>query len=207
MRPSSSTSTNMQEYESTADQHSGTRPIQGTFLARLVLGAAMAAAELDPFRSMSNVAHSSTAFREVNPKLLKRVRRLFDEGAHEFFEDGIESRFSRSLMLLLKQDGKDALSAIAEYLGSGNARANVAAETLRWLGDIGDRETLTARWQILKRSLSDKSPTVRDGAILGFANLNDPRAIQALTDAKTNEPITELRKLIDQVLEQLQNVK
>lgn len=198
-------STSIQEYESPADLRSGTH---GPLIARVVLRAAMAVTALDAqFRPMSNFAPSSTAAYGVNPILQKRIRDLFDQGAHEFFEDGMESRFSRSLMMLLREEGAEAVRATGEYLLSGSAKADVASETLRWLGDLGDNNTLTTRWEILKHSLNDKSPTVRDGAILGFANLNDPQAITALSEAKRKEPIVELRKLIDQVVEQLQKAK
>jgi HEAT repeat protein len=111
------------------------------------------------------------------------------------------------LISMLQVHRGDGILAIAEYLRSGAAKPDVTSETLRSIGDFDDAETLTARWRVLRDSLMDKSPMVRDGAILGFANLNDPKAIQVLAQAKMNEPLNELRKLIDKVLEQLNNIK
>jgi hypothetical protein len=201
-------STSIQEYDSTADQPSGTRTSRGPLLARVVLYAAMGATGLDGlFRPMSNFAQSSTAVKEVNPILRKKVRELFDEGAQEFFQDGMESNFSTSLMQMLAHEGTDAVRAIAEYLFCGNANADVASEALRSLAEVEDESTLAARWQILKHFLKDKSPLVRDGAILGFANLNDPNAMKVLSEAHAMEPIAELQKLIEQVIRQLERTE
>jgi hypothetical protein len=158
--------------------------------------------------TQGTIAQSSTQLDEkLNPALTQQVRRVFDQGAHEFFRDGMESNFSRSLLMLLREHGQEAVVAIAEYLFSGNAKADVTSEALRWMSDIDDRSTFVKRWQIFRRSLMDKSPRVRDGAILAFANMDDPRALNILEQAKTIEPIAELRSLIDQVIAQLERTK
>ncbi|MCX6622639.1 MAG: HEAT repeat domain-containing protein [Acidobacteria bacterium] len=152
-------------------------------------------------------AESSTAASEVDPQMLREVRDLFDLGASEFFCDGVYSQFSRSLLRLLAQHGKDAIRAIADYVFSGNPRPDVVSEALRWLSDLDDRETSSQRWAILQRTLRDPSPRVRDGAILGFAALNDTRALPVLLEAKNLEQIEELRALIEQVILQLERAK
>jgi hypothetical protein len=159
-------------------------------------------------RGSHTIAQSSTVLNEeVDLGLTLEIRRLFDQGAREFFRDGMESNFSRSLLRLLHKHGPEAVVAIAEYLFSGNPKPDVASEALRWMSDIDDNSTFLERWQIFRRSLKDQSPRVRDGAILAFANMNDPRAVSILTDAKAIEPIAELRSLIEQVIVQLEHSK
>lgn len=51
--------------------------------------------------------------------------------------------------------------------------------------------------------LRDPSPRVRDGAVLGFATLDDPRARPFLYEARDSENVDELRRLIEKVVEQL----
>jgi hypothetical protein len=153
------------------------------------------------------VADSSTASVDVDPTVLQEVTELFDQGATEFFHDGMQSRFSRGLLALIGQHGRRALRAISEYLFSGDAKPGVTSEALRWIADYRDPSTFFDRWAILQRMLKDRSPAVRDGAILGFATLDDPRALPLLMEARRVETINELRRLIDLVLAQLERAK
>jgi len=113
------------------------------------------------------------------------------------------SHFSGSLFAVIAQRGRAAFRAIAEYLFSGSGNADVVSEALRWLADFDDPATLPQRWAILQRTLQDSSPRVRDGAILGFAALDDPRARSLLLQTQEVEPVPELRRLIKQVVDQL----
>jgi HEAT repeat protein len=115
----------------------------------------------------------------------------------------MHSPFSRALLAIVARHGRTAFQAIAEYLFSGAANPDVTSEALRWLGDFEDPATLPQRWVILQRTLEDQSPRVRDGAILGFAALGDPRARPLLLEAQEAEQIAELRLLIDQVVKNL----
>jgi hypothetical protein len=158
-------------------------------------------------RRDDTLADSSTASVDIDPALLKEVTELFEQGAPEFFHDGMESRFSRGLLALIRRDGRRAMRAIREYLFSGDAKPSVTSEALRWIAGYRDPSTFFDRWAILQRMLKDRSPAVRDGAILGFATLDDPRARQLLVEARSVEAISELGQLIDQVLIQLERTK
>ena len=217
MRRSNATATALPANLSKVVQVTGTSTSPGPFLARFVLSAVMATTGAEGYLPLGisryrggshTIAHSSTVLNEeVDPALTLEIRRLFDEGAREFFRDGMQSNFSRSLLRLLHEHGPEAVVAIAEYLFSGNAKPDVASEALRWMSDIDDKSTFLDRWRILRQSLRDQSPRVRDGAILAFANINDPRAMSILAEAKTIEPVAELRSLIDQVIVQLERSK
>ena len=149
------------------------------------------------------VAEAATLPVECDQELIQEIRDLFERGASEFFEDGMRSAFSRTLIATLKQHGKMAIKAVAEYLFSGVANPDVVSEALRWLADFNDPDTLTQRWIILQRLMQDPSPRVRDGAVLGFATLDHPRARPLLLEAREKENIPELRSLMDKVIEQL----
>ncbi len=208
---------------SDAEQGSSTRPEQkraylqpGLLVARCLLIAALTAGPSAPLSvSSGDPAHlrrrdflvvsteSGTAEQECDPALLEHIREIFRRSRAEFFEDGMHSAFSRALLATLAKHGREAFRAVAVYLYSGDADAEVVAEALRWLADFNDVTTLHERWAILQRCLRDQSPRVRDGAILGFAALDDPRARPVLEAAKTAEPLNELRRTIDQVIAQL----
>jgi hypothetical protein len=183
----------------------------GVLFAGLVLWAALTTAGPTGTAPMGTyfrrrdefTVESSTADLERDPELLKQVEEVFKQGASEFFQDGMYSHFSRSLLVILAQYGRAAIRAIAEYVFSGSGNADVVSEALRWLADFDDPATLPQRWAILQRTLQDRSPRVRDGAILGFAALDDPRARSLLLQTQESEPIPELRRLIKQVVDQL----
>lgn len=187
------------------------RPIAGLVLsAALTTGGPVGAfsiADLSRRRRDDVAAESSTAHVDLDPLLLNEIRELFEQGASEFFRDGLHSNFSRTLLRTLAQHGQAAFRAIAEYVFSGNAKPDVVSEALRWLADFNDASTLSQRWAILQRTLRDPSPRVRDGAILGFAALDDPRARPLLLNARSLEQIGELRALIDQVVAQLERAR
>jgi hypothetical protein len=216
MTRSNTATTSLPEPVSKMDRGTGTNTSPGSFLARIVLGAVMATTGpegylpfwISRFRSWGRVAQSSTlADEQVDPALSREVRKLFDDGAREFFRDGMESNFSWALLELLHDHGQRAVTAIAGYLLSGSAKPDVASEALRWISDIDDQATFLQRWDLLQHSLHNESARVRDGAILAFANMNDPRASKILAEARTLEPVAELRKLIDQVIRQLEHAQ
>ena len=194
-----------------ADVMRVTRP--GLLIAGLVLSAALTSGGLGATGAVSiaeytgrkryDAAESSTTAVECDPELLSEIRELFEQGASEFFQDGVHSAFSRTLLVTLAQHGRAAFRAVAEYLFSGDANPDVVSEALRWLADLNDPSTFLDRWSLLQCTLNDRSPRVRDGAILGFATLDDPRALPILLGARDIEQIVELRRLIDKVIEQL----
>ena len=215
MRRGHTATTNLPEPVPKKDNVTGTKTSPGSFMAHVVLGAFLSTTTPERglphftsrFRSWDDgtIAQSSTlADERVDPALSREVRKLFDDGAREFFRDGMESSFSRSLLKIVHDHGQEAMMAVAGYLLSGSAKPDVASEALRWISDIDDQATFLQRWDLLQRSLRNESARVRDGAILAFANMNDPRAAKILAETRKFEPVEELRKLIDQVIRQLE---
>jgi HEAT repeat protein len=171
-----------------------------------MIGAALQAAQftsLDRRRPEEFLADSSTAASFVDPALLRSVKSLFAKGASEVFYDGMESQFSRAFLEMLDVYGNSFLSAVSEYLFSDEGKPEVVSEALRWLADVGAPTTLSKRWSMLRHGLKSASPVVREGAILGFAALDDPRALDVLLEARNREHIKELRVLIEHVAARL----
>jgi hypothetical protein len=146
-------------------------------------------------------AQSSPA--SVDPALVEQMRQIFRRGASEFFEDGMDSNFAKELLLSVMEHGNAAIDAIAEYLFSSTANSDVGSEALRRIADVEDRRILASRWALLRRSLKHRSSRVRDGAILGFASLDDHSALDFLKGVEMEEQVPELRHLIRKVIEQL----
>lgn len=156
-----------------------------------------------PLRRRFEIVAVDSLPAEVDPMLVGQIRQMFERGASEFFEDGMDSSFARELVLSVIEHGSATIDAIAEYLFSTTANFDVGSEALRRIADIKDRRSLASRWALLQRSLKHRSSRVRDGAILGFATLDDHRALEVLKSVETEEPIPELQKLIQKVIEQL----
>lgn len=195
-------------------QHTEASRRRAKWLAAVVLGTAMAIRPVpSSFTRLYSrgqdefPAESSTQPAQVDPVLLQTVKDLFEKGASEFFHDGMDSNFSRALLSLLESRGADALAAIAEYLYLNEANPEVVSEALRWLAEFGGPDTIQKRWSILRRGLESRSPVVRDGAILGFATLDDPRAHTLLLEARESERVRELQVLIERVAARLERAR
>lgn len=120
------------------------------------------------------------------------VDRLFESAGELYFEDGMESDFSRELVSVVKKYGNLAMGEIGYLITYGRVDDEVAGEALRWLACMDDASTYGWRLWILEKSLSSKSPVVRDGAALGLASMGDAHAIQYIRKAIDEETITEL---------------
>jgi hypothetical protein len=135
------------------------------------------------------------------------LKALFREARSITFEDGMESDFSRELVRLVRQYGKTAMAVITSLIVNDNVNAEVAAETLRWLGRVDHPPSHHDRLWLLERSLLSTSVLVRDGAALGLASLDDPHAIPYLRQAIDREKYASLREDLKQVHYQLESTR
>jgi len=135
----------------------------------------------------------------------EKLDRLFRAAKDQIFEDGIESDFSKELILLVKKYGYFALGIITRLIVAEQVNPEVASEALRWIGHMDDPSSYRSRLLLLERSLYCQSPRVRDGAALGLASMDDPHAVSHLKRAIVRESYEELRKDLRQVLVQLEN--
>jgi len=149
-------------------------------------------------------ASSSTKRAITAGSIEKELHQLFNEFRHEVFEDGVESDFSRRLVRLIEAKGNIALLELNALSRSPNTPANVSAEALRWIGQMRHSETHAYRRWILADLLKAPSILIRDGAIVGLLNLDDPsikHSVQAALDSERSE---QLREDLSQLLNQLE---
>ena len=135
--------------------------------------------------------------------VLEEIERIIVGDSGEVFEDGMESRFSRKLVVLIERYGDEAIDAIAELIRQRRMNVENVAEAMRWLGHIEHPPTHHKRLQLLMRGLVDEEYSVRDGAILGLESLDSPEAIPALESAIPNEKYPELRCDMQALVEEL----
>ena len=146
---------------------------------------------------------NSTISYDPPYELEKAIERLFDTAKGEFFEDGVETDFSRNLLNLIRAYGDTAVEMLTGLIVSEYVDSEVASEALRWIGRLDDAGTYKSRLQLLEKSLGNSAARVRDGALLGLASLDDPSAIRYLEKALQGESLEQLRRNIQQVLDQL----
>jgi hypothetical protein len=150
---------------------------------------------------------SSTIRQNYSKELSEEIYSLFKASDEQNFEDGMESEFSKKLILLVKEYANEAIEIIISIIHyDERVNAEVAAEALRWLGKIDHAPSYGFRLWLLERSLRCSKARIRDGAILGLASLNDPHAISFLKLAIEQEKYSELRKDMEQVLTQLESI-
>ena len=137
-------------------------------------------------------------------RIKRQMEKLFFAAREEVFEDGMESEFSRELVLSIKQYGDPVIEVIRELILNDSVSPEVASEALRWIGYIEHEDTRDARLRLLEQSLTSSSLRVRDGAVLGLSFLDDPRATGSLRKAMELEGSKLIRRNMQQVLEQLE---
>jgi hypothetical protein len=138
-------------------------------------------------------------------KLEGEIQYLFALGKVEIFEGGMDSRFSQYLYRLIDEYGDNAIASLSEKItrDSDNLAPVVAGQTLKLLGEIENQHLRSWIFAALIKGLKSKYVDVKDGAILGLASLDDPKAIPHLEAAIEHEQNRELREDMEQVLEQL----
>lgn len=149
-------------------------------------------------------APSSTERTISTDNVERELEQLFNEFRHDIFEDAVDSDFSRRLMHMIETKGNITLLELNALLRAPHTSPTVAGEALRWLGQMRHRETHAYRRWILADLLRTPSVLVRDGAIVGLLNLDDPsvkHVVQAALESETSE---QLREDLAQLLEQLQ---
>lgn len=159
---------------------------------------------LEPSQRQKPVG-ATTELYKPSDALYSKIEAIFWTAKGEFFEDGMESTFSKQLNSFVKRYGNDVLEAITCLIVYERVAPEVGGEALRWLGRIDHAESYEYRRWLLERSLSLSSTRVRDGATLGLASMDDKHAIPYLKRAIEAEQCSELKADMESVLEQLEN--
>lgn len=142
--------------------------------------------------------------QELTKYVEKTIDRLFESARELYFEDGMETDFSRDLVSLVKKYGNLAMGEISYLISYGRVDSEVAGEALRWLARINDPSTYGWRFWLLEKGLLSKSPVVRDSAALGLLSMCDANAIPDIRKAIERETIAELRDDLRGALRELE---
>ena len=151
---------------------------------------------------------SSTDAELGTPRL---IRTQFAEVAalagEEWFEDGVESKFSRALSSLLHAYSDGVIAAVEAFVGSPNTNVEVAVEAAKWLGEVDHAATQRYRRTLLEKMLNAPSVRLRHGAAAGLASMDDPASLDALRGALGGESNRRLRDYLQLVVNQLERTR
>lgn len=145
-----------------------------------------------------------TERREPPIGLDERIKVLFQAAKEEFFEDGMESEFSRELTALVTKYGDFAITSIAPFILNEKVSTDIGSEALGSLARIDHPRSYRFRKRLTESSLKSKSVQIRDSASLALAILDDPSSVPFLRDAIKREPCEELRQNVRSVLARLE---
>lgn len=157
------------------------------------------------FASRQRTYTAQIAQRYPVSEARQAVLDLFRNARDEFFEDGIDSEFSRGLISMVNRYGDFGVSALAGEILNLRGSEEAASEALRWIGRIRSEVSRGYRRWLLERSLFSTSPKIRDGAVLGLASMADPLSASELKRAASSETVEPIRQDILELLAQLED--
>jgi hypothetical protein len=166
------------------------------------------AAAAQPFNMAPGLLNSTDADLGISPVVESSLAELFSEARHAWFEDGVESEFSRTFSTLVHTYGDAAVSAAQSLLLSPSTNVEVAIEAAHTLGEIDHPPSLRYRRSLLERLLlTASSVRLRHGAAAGLASMDDPSSLPVVSEAYTREDNQRLRQYLQRVVEQLERTR
>lgn len=170
-----------------------------------VVGLGAAAQSIVPAPGLLNSTdRSQGASRLVESKFAEAVALA----GEEWFEDGVESDFSRTLSTLLHTYRDAAIAPVETFLGSPSTNIEVAVEAAQWLGKVDHPASRRYRRSLLEKVLSSApSARLRHGAAAGLADMDDPSSLSAVVEARDRESNRRLRHFLQLVVDQLERTR
>ena len=144
------------------------------------------------------------ATRPKEQAIEENLERIFDEARDEEFENGMDSKFSESLTAMVLLHDAEAVIAVGRILKTPNIGIEVLIEALRQIGQLEHEPTRAARLNLIEPYLRNDAIRVRYAACLGLAALEDAEATGTLRAALDAEPSEQIRKILLQVINQLE---
>ena len=140
--------------------------------------------------------------RYVDARVVKNeVERLFSLATNVDMETGMRNAFSDGLEEVIDKYGELALGNIQDLVIEEEIPFTIAAETLRYIGNIESGSYTEGRRKLLEACLlRSRFMLVRDGAAVGLSYIDDSRSIPALQRAIEQEPHTDLKNDLVEVL-------
>jgi len=166
------------------------------------------AAAAQPLTLAQGLFNSTDALLGISPVVEARLADVFAEARHVWFEDGIESEFSRAFSTLIHTYGDTAVSAAETLLSSPSTNIEVAIEAAHALGEVDHLPSLRYRRSLLEKLLlTAPSVRLRHGAAAGLASMDDPSSLPAVTEAYDRESNQRLRQYLQLVVDQLERTR
>ena len=126
----------------------------------------------------------------------------------EWFEDGVESRFSRTLSTLAFAYGDAVVASVELFLASPDVNMEVAVEAAQWLGEVDHPASRSYRKKLLEKVLlTSRAVRLRHGAAAGLAAMDDPSSLSAVTEARERESNRGLQHFLQLVVDQLERTR
>lgn len=154
---------------------------------------------------------STSSFKEgvqnrYAEKISAYVKRLFSMAENIEFEIGMTNEFSEALERAIEVIGVRILVEIEKIILNEETSLTVAAETMRYIGNIESHKYRAERRELLETCLSaSRFIWVKDGAAVGLSYIDDPQSIPALKQAVQQEKHEELKEDMILVLKQLED--
>lgn len=127
--------------------------------------------------------------------------------AGEWFEDGVESKFCRTLSSLLYGYGVPTVAAVEKFVRSPSSNIEIAVEAAQWLGEVDHAASQRYRRTFLESLLGSASARLRHGAAAGLASMDDPSSLPAVREALNHESNRRLRNFLELVVDQLERTR
>ena len=163
------------------------------------------AAPVLPLHSLlSSTDYELSALKFAKTKLGEAVA----AAKEEWFEDGVESEFARTLSTLVHAYGDATVAAVETFLSSPGVNIEIAVEAVQSLGEADHPASLLYRRTLLEKLVLNSSAVrLRHGAAAGLAAMNDPSSIPTLIEARNREPNRRLQHFLELVVAQLERTR
>lgn len=172
------------------------------------LQSALQRAEFTETTQKTSWEHGSVRAEESESGIEKLLRtwlnKLIINAENEVFTDGMDSSFSRNLILIIEIFGNTAIRVIEETVKERHINVEVMEELLRQLGYMENTRTRHSRLNVLIQSLKSPDPRVRDAVSIGLAAMDDRRALSAVRAAFERERHALIKDSLKMVVDQLQ---
>ena len=164
---------------------------------------------------LAEATASKTSFRfwisesvrnKETEQIEEEIAKVFNTATFIDMESGMTNDFSDGLAEVIDQYGEAALHEIQKRILREDIPFTIAAESLRYIGNIESPRFVAERRDLLEACLlHSRFMLVRDGAASGLSYIEDPKSIPSLQRAIDHEPHAELKKDLIEVLSLLQD--
>ena len=136
--------------------------------------------------------------------LSQQLDELFETEGEEYFEPGMDSRFSTSLQDLCGYNPSSVLASLKHRIAEGEDGRNITAEAVQWASRQEAKVVRQLVLELLYVALRHHSSLVRDSAAFGLSYLEERQALGPLREALDRENVPELREDLKDLIQTLE---